>query len=130
MIHNYDKNAIIMFNNQIKLLHFKNNILYLKCSQELEEFKIIDTLKQAKIDSLNTKIEKCKQSIARLNDKLTNIKSNIDKKYIKPLIKIGFSESDANNMWKMADLMDEYFKYRKYINQHFFKFVKKRFKRI
>ena len=57
MIHNYDKNAIIMFNNQIKLLHFKNNILYLKCSQELEEFKMIDTLKQAKIDSLNTKIE-------------------------------------------------------------------------
>ena len=85
---------------------------------------MIDTAKQAKIDSLNTKIEKCKQSIARLNDKLTNIKSNIDKKYIKPLIKIGFSESDANNMWKMADLMDEYFKYRKYINQHFFKLVK------
>ena len=33
---------------------------------------MIDTLKQAKIDSLNTKIEKCKQSIARLNDKLAN----------------------------------------------------------
>ena len=67
---------------------------------------MIDTLKQAKIDSLNTRIEKCKQSIARLNDKLTNIKSNIDKKYIKPLIKIGFSESDANNMWKMAEIME------------------------
>ena len=34
MIHNYDKNAIIMFNNQIKLLHFKNNILYLKCYKD------------------------------------------------------------------------------------------------
>lgn len=85
---------------------------------------MIDSVKQSRIDSLNTKIEKCKQSIARLNDKLANIKSNIDKKYIKPLIKIGFSEDDANNMWEMANLMDEYFKYRKYINQHFFKFVK------
>ena len=53
MIHNYDKNAIIMFNNQIKLLHFKNNILYLKCSQELEEFKMIDTLQNT-----DSKVEK------------------------------------------------------------------------
>lgn len=85
---------------------------------------MIDTAKQAKIDSLNAKIEKCSQSIARLNDKLANIKSNIDKKYIKPLIKIGFSEGDANNMWEMADLMDRYQEYRIFVNQHFFKFVK------
>ena len=79
---------------------------------------MIDTAKQVKIDSLNAKIEKCKQSIARLNDKLANIKSNIDNanKEIKSLNVMLVTEEKRNDysLYLLKNLLvDIYNKYGK-----------------